>query len=61
MKGSETYTSELHRPSTEGPSLLWGPTLNAESPTIRNLGLPQVVFRESGNRKKYNVAYGEVS
>ena len=41
------------------PTLPWDPTLDAECPTIRSLFLPQVVFRESGPRKKDNVADGE--
>ena len=41
------------------PTLPWDPTLDAECPTIRRLCLPEVVFRESGPRKKDNVADGK--
>ena len=50
---------ELLSPSTVVPTLPWDLILDAECPTMRSLCLPEVVFRESGPRKKDNVADGE--
>lgn len=47
---------ELHGRSTLVPSLLWDPPLNAKSPTIGSLSLPQLVFGKYEDGKKHGVA-----